>query len=68
VTATRVWTAIECLQKVGRGQPAPLSVSTDDVPAGWAVFVSGDLRIATVATTLRDYPGTVVFAVLVQGR
>lgn len=68
VTATRVWTAIECLQKTGRGQPAPLSVSTDDVPAGWAVFVSGDLRIATVATTLRDYPGTVVFAVLVQGR
>ncbi|MFV2096441.1 SDR family NAD(P)-dependent oxidoreductase [Micromonospora sp. LOL_014] len=67
VAATRVWSAVECLQKIGRPQPTPLSQLTGG-PAGWVVLASGSQRIATVATTLRDHPGPVVVAVLAQGR
>ncbi|HEX6472690.1 MAG TPA: type I polyketide synthase [Streptosporangiaceae bacterium] len=64
---TRVWTAMECLQKAGLPVSSPLTLT----PArrdGWAVFVSGPLRIATLVTGLRDAPAPVAFAVLVDGR
>ncbi|AGL16720.1 type I polyketide synthase [Actinoplanes sp. N902-109] len=67
VAATRVWTAIECLHKAGLQPHAPLTV-LPGAPAGWAVLASGDLRIATVVTTLRERPGPVVAAVLTAGR
>ena len=63
---TRVWTAVECLRKAGLPHHAPLALT----PArrdGWAIFASGTLRIATVATTLRGGTGPVVFAVLTDG-
>ena len=61
--ATRVWSAIECLQKADaspRGPVTLLPVERD----GWTVFGSGDLQIAVLATTVRDYPDPIVFAVL----
>jgi enediyne polyketide synthase len=61
--ATRVWAAIECLQKAGLSPRAPLALLPSDRP-GWTVFASGDLRISTVATALRGCLDTVVFAVL----
>ncbi|WP_262403127.1 polyketide synthase dehydratase domain-containing protein [Actinomadura sp. CNU-125] len=73
VAATRVWTAVECLQKAGMPQDAPLTASAPaaGVPdrSGWAVLASGDLRVATFATTVRGVTGPVVFAVLTgEGR
>ncbi|GIF16417.1 type I polyketide synthase [Actinoplanes teichomyceticus] len=67
VAATRVWTAIECLHKAGLEPHAPLTALPAG-SAGWAVLASGDLRIASVVTTLRDVPGPVVAAVLTGGR
>jgi enediyne polyketide synthase len=51
--ATRVWAGLECLQKAGRSPRDPLILMPTEV-AGWTVFSSGDLRIATLATTLRE--------------
>jgi enediyne polyketide synthase len=65
--ATRVWAAIECLQKAGLppGSPLTLTAAGRD---GWTVLASGGLRIVTLVTTLRDVPEQVVFAVLTSGR
>ena len=46
IAATRVWTAAECLKKVGAGTSAPL-VFTSIAPDGWRLLASGDLRIAS---------------------
>ncbi|WBB80694.1 type I polyketide synthase [Micromonospora sp. WMMD882] len=61
--ATRVWTAIESLQKSGLTTGAPLALLPGDRD-GWVVFASGALRIATLRTTLRGGGAPVVFAVL----
>ncbi|MEU8122625.1 type I polyketide synthase [Spirillospora sp. NPDC049024] len=60
---TRIWAARECLQKAGLPATAPLTLLPPARP-GWVVLASGDLRVATFATTLRDVPEPVVFAVL----
>ncbi|MDG4829915.1 type I polyketide synthase [Solwaraspora sp. WMMD1047] len=66
--ATKVWSAMECLQKAGRTVNAPLTAVPSD-RAGWTVLASGTLRIATFVTALRDGPDQVVFAFLTdQGR
>jgi enediyne polyketide synthase len=64
---TRVWSAIECLRKAGLPAEAPLTL-TDVRRDTWTVLASGELRIATLVTSLRDAPEPVVFAVLVEGR
>jgi enediyne polyketide synthase len=62
---TRVWAAAECLRKAGVPPGAPLTpVSTQP---DWVVLASGELRIATLVTTLRDVAAPVVFAVLTDG-
>ncbi|RMI31999.1 SDR family NAD(P)-dependent oxidoreductase, partial [Actinomadura harenae] len=66
VAATRVWAAAECLRKAGLPEDAPLTAAGRPRP-GWAVLASGGSRVATFATTLRDRPGPVVFAVLTGG-
>jgi enediyne polyketide synthase len=63
---TRVWAAVECLQKVGQPTHAPMTLTTARRDA-WTVFASGTLRIATLVTSLRDAPDPVVFAVLTDG-
>lgn len=63
--ATGVWTALECLQKAGATTHAPLAL----VPRGrdgYAVFASGGLRIAALATGLRGVPRPVVLAILAE--
>jgi enediyne polyketide synthase len=66
IAATRVWCAAECLQKAGEVSPhAPLTL-LPRVRDGWSVLASGDLRIATFVTTLRDEANPVVFAVLTK--
>jgi enediyne polyketide synthase len=62
VAGTRVWSAVECLRKVGATSQA-LTVDTVD-ENGWVVLSAGDARIATWVTTLNDYAEPVVFAVL----
>jgi enediyne polyketide synthase len=64
---TRVWAAMECLQKAGLHTSSPLTL-TPVRQDGWAVFASGSLRIATLATTLRDVPDPVIFAILIERR
>ena len=46
VAATRVWTAVECLKKVGAGMTAPLGF-TSAASNGWILLVSGELKIAS---------------------
>ncbi len=46
MSATRVWTAIECLKKSGAGTTAPL-IFTSAAPNGWILLASGELKIAS---------------------
>ena len=62
---TRVWGATECLQKAGLID-APLALVPGE-GGPWVVFSSGELRIATLVTTLRDHTDPVVCAVLGAG-
>lgn len=64
--ATRLWTVLECLKKVGIPANAPLTRRLS-APEGWVVFESGRLAIATLVATLRDVAEPVVLAVLVEG-
>ncbi|MEU5673596.1 hypothetical protein ABZ749_25225, partial [Micromonospora sp. NPDC047753] len=65
--ATRVWTALECVQKSG-GQPGgPLTLLPSPRP-GWTVFGAGELRVAAFVTAVRGVDEPVVFAILTEGR
>ena len=62
LAGTRVWSAVECLRKVGStSQSLTVDKVHDD---GWVVLSAGGTRIATWVTTLNDYAEPVVFAVL----
>ncbi|MGP3632792.1 type I polyketide synthase [Streptomyces sp. 24-1644] len=65
-SATRVWTAVECLRKAGLLAGAPLTLAPQTRP-GWVVLTAGGLRIATFVTTLRHVGEPVVFAFLTDG-
>jgi enediyne polyketide synthase len=62
--ATRVWTAIECLQKAGLPPGGPL-VYRSDGRGGWVLFAAGPVVVATLATSLHDH-GPVVVAILTE--
>jgi enediyne polyketide synthase len=66
VAATRVWSAVESLLKVGQVLPGPLTLDQGG-GAGWALFRSGQSKIATFATRLRGEPGLVIFAIQTEG-
>ncbi|WP_425247269.1 type I polyketide synthase [Streptomyces sp. NEAU-NA10] len=63
--ATRVWSAVECLQKAGIMAGAPLTVLPRRKEA-WVEFAAGGIRIATFVTALRDALEPAVFAFLVH--
>ncbi|MGQ5260842.1 SDR family NAD(P)-dependent oxidoreductase [Micromonospora sp. ZYX-F-536] len=64
--ATRVWTAVEARHKAGLPPDSPLTVAA--VPSdGWVSFQSGDVRITTFVTALRDLDTPVVFSILTEG-
>ncbi|WP_284574558.1 type I polyketide synthase [Streptomyces sp. 2P-4] len=64
--ATRVWTALECLQKAGLTATAPLTLTARGSD-GWAVLASGGLLVATLLTTVRGVDRPVVLALLTEG-
>jgi enediyne polyketide synthase len=62
--ATRVWAAVESLQKAGQPPAAPLTLvaSFDD---RWVVLAAGRWQVATFVTELRDATEPVVAAAVV---
>jgi len=63
--ATRVWTACECLKKVGSMADTPLvleSVTKD----GWTIFGAGSQLIASFVGPLKGFDRHVGLAILVQ--
>lgn len=62
VASTRVWSAFECLRKIG-STTRVLTVDRAE-PDGWVVLSTGDGRVATWVTTVNDLSTPVVFAVL----
>ncbi|WP_405088965.1 type I polyketide synthase [Microbispora sp. NBC_01389] len=67
VAGTRVWSAVECLRKAGLPPDTPLTLAPK-TRGGCAVFVSGDLLIATFAAFLSGRTEPMVFAILVERR
>lgn len=65
--ATRVLAAVASLSDSGLPADAPLGLAPEGRGA-WVVFSSGDLRVSTLVTALRDVPSPIVFAVLTEGR
>ncbi|NJP65953.1 type I polyketide synthase [Streptomyces spiramenti] len=65
--ATRVWGVLECLRKQGVAPGAPVTALPPDPAAGWQLFASGALRVATFTTRLRAVPEPVVIALLLNG-
>jgi enediyne polyketide synthase len=65
VSATRVWTAFECLKKVEAGFNSPLVFVASEAD-GWVLLDSGRLRIATYTTRIHGQAGELAIAVLVQ--
>jgi len=63
--ATRVWTAMECLKKVGAAVDAPLTFASA-APDGWALLASGQRVIATCAASVREHAERLVMAVCVE--
>jgi enediyne polyketide synthase len=63
ISATRVWSAGEALKKVGAGIDAPL-VFVSSTPDGCVLLSSGNFKIVTYATELREREGKFVIAVL----
>ncbi|SBT43032.1 type I polyketide synthase [Micromonospora auratinigra] len=61
---TRVWCALECLQKAGRPPTAPLALGPPVAAPGWVVLACGELRVATVVVAVRDRDEPLVVAVL----
>jgi enediyne polyketide synthase len=66
VAATRVWGAVESLRKAGRAAVGPITFDQSG-PGGWVLLRSGQARIATFATYLRDQPDPVVLTILTEG-
>jgi enediyne polyketide synthase len=59
---TRVWTASECLRKVGAGIDTPLGfVSASE--EGWVLLSAGDRRIATYAASLHGQEARLILAI-----
>jgi len=65
-TATRVWTAVECLKKAGAGTTAPL-VFVSKAADGWILLASGDLKIASCVLKTESVKEELAIAVLTAG-
>jgi enediyne polyketide synthase len=65
LSATRVWTALECLKKAGGLADAPLvfDVAKTD---GWVLLSSGRQAIATYPAQVREVADRLVFGILVN--
>ncbi len=65
---TRVWCALECLQKAGRPPTVAMALGPPVPVPGWVVLTDGELRVATVVAAVRDRAEPVVLAVLTGRR
>ncbi|HEV7452506.1 MAG TPA: SDR family NAD(P)-dependent oxidoreductase [Pseudonocardiaceae bacterium] len=61
--ATRVWTALECLSKIGHPPTAPLVIG-GVYDGGWVVLRGGDSLIASTLVSVAGVPATVAVAIL----
>jgi enediyne polyketide synthase len=66
-SATRVWGAVECLRKIGHAAAEPIALAERGMDR-WVLLRSGDVRIATFLTSLRDMAEPVVFTILTQAK
>ena len=66
LAATRVWCALESLQKAGLPRSSPLTVDSHPAP-GWTVLRTGGARVATFSAAVAGVAGPVVLAVAVAG-
>jgi enediyne polyketide synthase len=64
VSATRVWTAFECLKKAEAGFDSPLVFVASEAD-GWVLLDSGRLRLATYTTQIHGQAGEFAIAALV---
>jgi enediyne polyketide synthase len=62
VSATRLWSAKECLKKAGAMNAPLVFVSASD--DGWVILSSGLSTIATYSAQFRSHEGTFVIAIL----
>jgi enediyne polyketide synthase len=66
ITATRVWTAIECLKKAGALERAPLILVNATASKDEVWLESGDLLISTFAISVQTFAQKLIFAVLLR--
>ena len=66
LAATRVWTAMECLRKMGQARTEPVMAAAPRADR-WVLLRCGGTRIATFTTSLQDWDGQVVFAMSIEG-
>jgi enediyne polyketide synthase len=66
-SATRVWTAAECLKKAGAGIAAPL-VFAAAAHDGWVLLAAGELKIASCVVTAEGASEGLAIALLSEGR
>ena len=64
ISATRIWTALECLKKAGQQIKTPIILS-ECHKDGWVLLNAGDNTIATYLTQLSDSDIPVIIAILV---
>jgi enediyne polyketide synthase len=64
VSATRVWTAFECLKKAEAGFDSPLVFVASEAD-GWVLLDSGRLRLATYTTQIHGQAGEFAITALV---
>lgn len=62
--ATRVWTARECLKKVGALPETPLTIKTV-TNNGWILFGAGNMTIASSVLTMKNTQQPLALAILV---
>lgn len=66
ITATRIWTAIECLKKAGAVENAPLTLANSIAGGDEVLLESGDLLISTFNLSVQTFAHKLVFAVLLK--
>jgi enediyne polyketide synthase len=65
--ATRLWTAMECLKKIGQPMKSPL-VLESNTEDGWTVLRSGTIMISTCVAAVRGMKSPLGMAVALKSR
>jgi enediyne polyketide synthase len=65
--ATRLWTAIECLKKIGQSVESPLVLGSN-TPDGWTLLRSGTIVILTWVAAVRGMKSPLGMAIALKSR